>query len=61
MPTMTFEATIANGDTPFVFMRADFKDCLITSVQTASSETAVTEQVEVVFRSVNVQTKELPP
>jgi type VI protein secretion system component Hcp len=58
---MTFEATVANGDTPFVFLRVDFKDCLITSVQTSSAGAEVTEQIEVVFRSVNVQNKELPP
>ncbi len=61
LPTMTFEGTIANGDTAFVFLHVDFKDCLITKVDTSSSGAQVTEQIEVVFRSVNVQSKELPP
>jgi type VI secretion system secreted protein Hcp len=58
--SMTFEGRLQHGDEPFVFMRADFKDCLVTSFDASSSGGLADEQVEVVFRSVNVQTKERP-
>jgi type VI secretion system secreted protein Hcp len=58
--SMTFEGRLNYNDEHFTFMRADFKDCLVTSVETTSAGAFVTEEFEVVFRSVNVQTKERP-
>ena len=59
-PGMTLEGRLNYGKEKFTYLRAQFKDCLITSVQTQSTEAQITEEVEVVFRSVNVETWERP-
>lgn len=60
IPSVLFEGVLAHGDEPFVFLRAEFKDCLVTSVQAASAEAHVTETVEIVFRSVQIDSFERP-
>ena len=60
IPVVNFEAVMPYGDPPFVYLRAEFKDCLITSVQAASAGAEVTETLEIVFRSVQIETFERP-
>ncbi len=60
IPVVAFEAVMPFGDDPFVYLRAEFKDCLITSVQAASTGADVTETVEVVFRAMQIETFERP-
>jgi type VI secretion system secreted protein Hcp len=59
-PAMTLEGRLNYGEESFRYLRAEFRDCLITSISTQSTETQITEEVEVVFRSVNVETWERP-
>ena len=57
---MTFEGRLNYGGDHFTFMQAEFKDCLVASIDTSSAGAGVTEEVEIVFRSVDVRTKERP-
>lgn len=60
IPSMQFEASVPFGDAPFVYLKALFKDCLITKVETSSSGAEVTESIEVVFRSLQLDAAERP-
>jgi type VI secretion system secreted protein Hcp len=60
IPSMQFEAIVPHGDEPFVFLKVLFKDCLVTKINTSSSGAHVSEQVEVVFRSIMIESQERP-
>jgi type VI secretion system secreted protein Hcp len=60
IPAMTFEGRVSHGDEHFTVLKVELKDCLVTSVTTGSAGETVTEQIEVVFRSVFVEVKERP-
>jgi type VI secretion system secreted protein Hcp len=60
IPSMEFEAVVPHGDQPFVYLKIQLKDCLVTRVHTGSSGAHVTEQVEVVFRSIFIESQERP-
>ncbi len=59
--SMIFEAVVPfREDELYVYLRAEFQDCLVTSVQTSSVGEHVMETVEVVFRSVQVESFDKP-
>jgi type VI secretion system secreted protein Hcp len=55
-----FEAVVRAGDEPFVFLRAAFKDCLVTKVQASSGGDTINETVEFVFRGITLEAEERP-
>jgi type VI secretion system secreted protein Hcp len=60
IPTMVFEGVLPHGDAQVIFLRATFSDCLVTKIETASADEVINEDVEIVFRKVQLDSQEKP-